>query len=161
MLVVGICALVLAACGSSGKSGTSRADRSQFLAFSRCMRTHGVSNFPDPSANGGIDIGRSSGINPFSPAFRAAQSTCGRLLPGGGPGNARPTRQDEQRMLAIAECMRAHGVSGFPDPTTTPPSGITGYSEVLGRDGLFLAVPQTINTHSPAYQQAARTCRFR
>jgi hypothetical protein len=57
-------------------------------------------------------------------------------------------------MLGISECMRAHGVTGFPDPTTTPPASPSGYSQVIGRGGVFLAVPDTINTGSPVYRQA-------
>jgi hypothetical protein len=56
--------------------------------------------------------------------------------------------------------MRAHGVTGFPDPTTTPPASPSGYSEVIGRGGVFLAVPDTISPRSPAYTQAAAACRF-
>lgn len=63
-------------------------------------------------------------------------------------------------MLAISTCMRAHGVTGFPDPTTSPPSSTNGYSQVTGRGGVFLAVPDTINPDSPAYRQAAAACRF-
>jgi hypothetical protein len=63
-------------------------------------------------------------------------------------------------MLGISECMRAHGVTGFPDPTTTPPASPSGYSQVIGRGGVFLAVPDTINTGSPVYRQAVAACRF-
>jgi hypothetical protein len=154
------CVLTIAACGSSSKSTTTVASgRSQFLEFSECMRTRGVLDFPDPSAAGGIQISAGSGINTFSPAFKAAQSDCRHLLPGGGPP-AEPTAQDKRQMLATSECMRAHGVSGFPDPTTTPPSGANGYSQVIGRDRVFIAVPNTIDVASPAYRHAAAVCRF-
>jgi hypothetical protein len=63
-------------------------------------------------------------------------------------------------MLSTSECMRAHGVTGFPDPTTTPPSRISGYSQVIGRGGVFIAVPDTINPASPTYLHAAAGCRF-
>jgi hypothetical protein len=56
--------------------------------------------------------------------------------------------------------MRAHGVSGFPDPTTSPPSDISQYSFAIGRPGVFLAVPKTINVNSPVFKQAASECRF-
>jgi hypothetical protein len=60
----------------------------------------------------------------------------------------------------MAQCMRAHGVSGFPDPTTSPPADISKYSFAIGRPGVFLAVPKTINVNSPVFKQAASTCRF-
>lgn len=55
------------------------------LTFARCMRRHGVPNFPDPkvrpgpSGNGVVDL-RGAGLNFNSPAFLAATSACG-----GGP----------------------------------------------------------------------------
>ena len=63
--------------------------KSQALAMSKCMRTHGVPNFPDPQfqtgPNGGIGVRMSgAGINPNSPAFQAAQRACGKIF-GGAP----------------------------------------------------------------------------
>jgi hypothetical protein len=156
------CAVALAACGSSSNNKPQRhSGQSQFLAFSQCMRAHGVTHFPDPSPSGGIQISTGSGVNPFSPSFKAARTTCGKLLPGGGPGgHGPPSAQDKAQMLAISTCMRAHGVSGFPDPTTTPPNGPNGVGDVIGRNGVFIAVPSTIDTNSPAYQHAASACHF-
>jgi hypothetical protein len=158
-----ICALLLAACGSSSSKATAAATRGQgqLLAFSKCMRAHGVTNFPDPNGQG-LRITPSMGINPFSPSFKAAQASCRHILPFGGPGgNGHPSAQAKAQMLAISVCMRAHGVSGFPDPTTTPPSGPgNGAGVVLGRGGVFLEVPSTIDMQSPAFKQAAQTCGF-
>jgi hypothetical protein len=123
------------------------------------MRSHGVPSFPDPSGQR-IHIGPGSGINPSSPAFRAAQSACRKLLPGGGPGNQHPTAQQIDMARQISECMRQHGVTGFPDPTLTPPSGSAGDSLVLDLSGVVLAVPSTINPSSPAFVQAAKACHF-
>jgi hypothetical protein len=57
-------------------------DRAQFLRFSACMRAHGLPKFPDPSPTGGVSIGKSSGLNPRSPQFKAAEKACDKLLPG-------------------------------------------------------------------------------
>lgn len=61
------------------------------LEYSKCMRSHGVTNFPDPTfSNGGgigIKIGSKGGnLNPDNPTFKAAQQACqGRLgFPKGG-----------------------------------------------------------------------------
>lgn len=67
--------------------------KSQALAMSKCMRTHGVPNFPDPQfqsgPNGGIGVRISgAGINPNSPAFQAAAKDCGKIF-GGGPALAK------------------------------------------------------------------------
>jgi hypothetical protein len=157
-----VCTVALAACGSASKQSAKSAARPStgFLAFSICMRSHGVPNFPDPSPGGGIKIPANSGLNPFSPSFKAAQAQCHKLLPGGGPPSGPPSAQDKAAMLQISECMRSHGISGFPDPTFTPPSSPAGYSEVMDRDGVVLAIPSTIDTASPAYKQAAAACHF-
>jgi hypothetical protein len=56
------------------------------LEFARCMRSHGVPTFPDPnqgSSRGGNQAVRLSGVNPRSPAFRAAAKACGGFGPKG------------------------------------------------------------------------------
>jgi hypothetical protein len=61
----------------------------QALAFSRCMREHGV-NMPDPSFDGEghtmMKIDDSSGIDPSDPKFEAAQQACGSAF---GPAGAK------------------------------------------------------------------------
>jgi hypothetical protein len=156
------CALAINACGTfASKSSHTGSDGTGFLAFSKCMRLHGVPNFPDPNAGGGIHIGQGSNLNPFSPSFKTAQ--CQKLLPGGGPPRGVSEPQKEQ-MVRTSECMRAHGVTGFPDPTTTAPTNPQDYSIVEGiggpNGGLFLLVPKTIDVNSPAFKQAAKTCSF-
>lgn len=159
-----ICALAITACGtSSSESSHAGSGRTSFLAFSECMRSHGVPTFPDPSAGGGINIAQGSSINPFSPSFKAAQAQCRRLLPGAGPPRGVSEQQKEQ-MVRTSECMRAHGVTGFPDPTTMPPTSPQEYSIAEGiggpSGGLFLLVPKTIDVNSPAFKQAAKACSF-
>jgi hypothetical protein len=41
------------------------------LAFAKCMRSHGVPNFPDPNASGNMQFPLSSPL-PKSPAFQRA-----------------------------------------------------------------------------------------
>jgi hypothetical protein len=167
-LVACACGLAVTACGSSGsggKDGNSRAANYQsFLNYSKCMRAHGLPNFPDPSAGGGIQISPSEGVNPSSPAFQSAQKTCQHLLPGGGPGNQKPTEQDKQRMLALANCMRAHGLTNFPDPTTGQPNlgaGGPGQGAIIGINGLFFNLGAAgLNPQSPAFEHAAEACNF-
>jgi hypothetical protein len=156
LAVLGV-GLLIAACGSSAKP-SPRSHRDVMLAFSECMRSHGVTNFPDPSSGGGIHLG--SGMNPFAPAFKAAQSSCAKLLPGGGPGAQHPSAQQIDQTRQVSVCMRQHGVSGFPDPTLRPPSSPVGYSLVEDRGGVVLALPSTINPQSPAFQKAAKACGF-
>ena len=59
-----------------------------FIAQARCIREHGVPNFPDPTfgpAGWGIRADLAPGENPASPAMRAAEKACanvGSPLPG-------------------------------------------------------------------------------
>ena len=69
--------------------------RDQALAFSKCMRSHGVTGFPDPKfeGNGGVQSGGpGSTFNPSSPTFQAAQKECGDLMgpPPGRGGDGGP-----------------------------------------------------------------------
>jgi hypothetical protein len=159
------CGLLIAACGSSSNptADAGKGGYPQALAFSRCMRAHGLPNFPDPSTNGRgiqLSVGPSSGVNPQAPAFQAAQKACGRLLPGGGPSSRHPSAQDKAQMLQVSQCMRRHGITDFPDPTTTQPSDPRRFGMAIGRDGVFLAIPNSIDVQSPAFKQAAAACNF-
>lgn len=53
----------------------------QLLVFATCMRAHGITKFPDPSANGSLLI--PSSIDPRSSQFQAAQKACDKDFPGG------------------------------------------------------------------------------
>jgi hypothetical protein len=75
--------------------------RANAIKYGECMRSNGVPNFPDPKvqsgANGGVGVQiGGSGIDPQSPAFKAAQQKCRSImgLPGGGPGT--PTSPNSQ-----------------------------------------------------------------
>jgi hypothetical protein len=114
------------------------------------MRSHGVAGFPDPTTGHEfkISISPTSGANPESPGFQSAMTTCKHLLPGGGPRNASATQSPAHTaaLLAFARCMRSHGFSSFPDPT----SGGQLTHEMLAQAG--------INLHQPALLQAADAC---
>ena len=61
-----------------GGTGTAQQQGklTQALDFSRCMRAHGVPNYPDPSAsNGGIGYNL-SGVDTNSPQYQSAQQAC-------------------------------------------------------------------------------------
>jgi hypothetical protein len=154
------CATALAACGSSSSnsSGAASANSNAFVTFARCMRAHGLTNFPDPTdGGGGIQLNANSGLNPQSPGFQDAQKACNRYLPGGGPGSRKPTEEQKELAIQQAQCMRTHGVPNFPDPVLTPPT--PGPNElIIGRDGLFFVFGPGIDPQSPAFQAASKGC---
>jgi hypothetical protein len=60
--------------------------------MSQCMRDHGITNFPDPQADGGIMITQgpdSTDLSPDNPKFKAAQQACSQYMPSGGPAGGR------------------------------------------------------------------------
>lgn len=64
------------------------------------------------------------------------------------------------QMLELAQCMRAHGITDFPDPSATPPSAPPGGGGVaFGAPGAFISVPQTM-MQSPEFKIAANECSF-
>jgi len=64
------------------------------------------------------------------------------------------------QLRSVAQCMRLHGISDFPDPRTTRPPNLSlgEYSEITDYEGVFLLFPATIDMQSPAWEQAAAAC---
>jgi hypothetical protein len=74
--------------GSQGSAQQQQATLTQALDFSRCMRAHGVPNFPDPVAsNGGIGYNL-DGIDTSTPQYGSAQQACRSLQSGKGQSTA-------------------------------------------------------------------------
>lgn len=63
--------------GGNGGSGSNNSA----LKFAKCMRSHGVTDFPDPQPGGGLIM---SGKIQSNPHFNAAMQACRPLLSGGG-----------------------------------------------------------------------------
>jgi hypothetical protein len=81
------CKLYLPNGGEPPKVDPQRAEQNR--KFAKCMRDNGVPNFPDPGADGGIQMnGNDPGLNMNDPKFQAAQQACAQYQPAGGaPGN--------------------------------------------------------------------------
>ena len=128
-------ALLATACGSSpsstGSGGSSNAGRparssnaggsanAQLVAFSRCVRSHGVPDFPDPQAGASnAKFLSAQQLRVSSSQLRTAENACQRLLPVGTDDQFPPAEVPLllRGMLPFARCMRSHGVPNFPDP---------------------------------------------
>jgi hypothetical protein len=155
MTVIAAAALLAAACSSgspssAGSGGSPNAggsaNSSSAVAYSRCVRSHGVPDFPDPDSSGQIPkeaVVRALGRVSDSRA-RAATNACANLNPA-GQGNPTLTAQEQQDYLKAAACMRSHGITNFPDPTF--PGGRVN-----------LSIPSSIDTKSRQFTQTAQTC---
>jgi len=157
LAAIAVVSLLAAGCGSSSPSTGSASASSDAssdahsiqpaINFTDCMRSHGVSDFPDPTTT---PHGFKESLNPstpHSPAFVSALRPCQHLLPRGG-SNQSPSHTQAQTasFLAFARCIRGHGFPSFPDPSST---GELSH-EMLAAAG--------INLHQPAVVQAADAC---
>jgi len=61
-------------------AGESAAAAEQFKKFAACMRENGLPNFPDPDADGTLNL--PEGIDPDSQEFKQADKTCAEQLSG-------------------------------------------------------------------------------
>jgi hypothetical protein len=118
------------------------------VRYSACMQSHGVANFPEPNAQGTITITVSSSLNPDAPLFQRAEADCQHLVPAGKGLSAAKQQQFKQRLLAVAACMRSHGVPNYPDPRFSAGGVTQGYD---ARDG--------VDPNSPIFQAAQKACR--
>jgi hypothetical protein len=83
------CAHLLPAGGSLSGQATEAVplqDRQDYLKAAACMRSHGITNFPDPIFSGGnVDFPIPPGINSSSTQFSQARQACQRFIPAGLP----------------------------------------------------------------------------
>jgi hypothetical protein len=154
-MLTAVAAAVAAGCGSAPShvpAHTAGGPAAQAFAYSRCMRSHGVADFPDPQVKttpGGGSVGIAmmapSSIG-NSPAFKTAEKACQGLLP--APGSARPDGQgpSKQVLLAFARCLRGHGVSGFPDPNAQ------------GQLPAQMISAAGVDVHTPQFAAAGKAC---
>ena len=141
--------------GGSGSSGvanvttstTSAAASTQdgALAFARCLRSHGLPGWPDPTSDGGFDKAKLRQLGYSVARVRAVEDgPCNHLL-GGSSQAPTITLADRADYLQAAACMRTHGVSDFPDPT-------------FKDNNVQTNIPSSINQDSSQFKSAAATC---
>lgn len=129
LAALAIVGLISAGCGATGTgSGSSGANNTasnheKAVKFAECMRTNGVSEFPDPGASGDLTLDgvvNGSKIDPNAPASKRAIAACKALEPSGFTGSKRSPEQ-QSAGLKFAQCIRVNGVPDFPDPTPNGP----------------------------------------
>ena len=142
--------LLAAACGGGSPAASPGGSLyQQSLAYSRCMRVHGVPDFPILKQGPGGSL-----VHPVSPpagmltspGYDAAFRACLKLAVVGGGSPARH-RAMALKGLAQAECMRAHGITGYPSPGALDGGLHEPDATAIGLD-----------THTPQFAAAARAC---
>jgi len=119
----------------------------KLLAYTHCMRAHGIEDFPDPTPGpnghgGGFrsTVGPGSDLEPNNPRYEAANQACQALLPYGG-SLPTPTAKQLAEEVKFAVCIRQHGFPAFPDPNG---------------QGTFVVHNFPLST--PQFQSAQNTC---
>jgi hypothetical protein len=133
LAVIPVLLLALSACGGggaatedvasvSGGGGSSASPSSsaptgdpedQALKFARCMREHGV-DMPDPDAEGRVRlrVDKERDAEKVDKAMKACEKYSPKV---GGKGTREMSKEDQDKLLAFARCMREHGID-MPDP---------------------------------------------
>jgi hypothetical protein len=161
--------LLTAACGgrpsataSGGSSNAGGSARSQpAVAFSGCMRSHGVPNFPDPSSSGGVPKETAQQLGVSNSQLQAALNACQHLLPNTGNVDDNPAALHRwwTQMLHFARCMHSRGVPNWPDPSaySQDPQRPTFNLHAAGIGFHLGAQPGNI-VNSPQIQAKVRQC---
>ena len=147
---------LLAGCGGGGSPGAGSGGPSTTagttgtengaLAFARCMRSHGLPKWPDPTADGAFDKAALRQTGYSVAQVRAAQDgPCKHLLGGASHRGPTITAADRTDYLKAAACLRSHGFPAFPDPT-------------FQSDGVQTNIPSSINQDSSRFRSAATIC---
>ena len=138
--------------GAGGAERPANPDVTAAYAYARCMRSHGVPNFPDPHVT--ISPGHGSvgfAVDPSetgSPQFELRSEDMLEDPPGATePGQERAQQQAKKRnLLAFAQCVRANGVHDFPDP------------DAQGQLPLPTVIAAGVDLHSRPFLDAATAC---
>jgi hypothetical protein len=149
---------------SSGAGGTPNAGQAasspSAVAYSHCMRSHGVPNYPDPGSDGALPKGDAQQFGVSSSQLQAAESDCQHLYPAndGAIQQCETTSDCPQAvvqqalniMREYAQCLRSHGVARWPDPTLDSQGRPFFDVSAVGLTSQY--------THSPAFESKDSEC---
>jgi hypothetical protein len=135
---------------ASGAGGGTSAYLADKLGLARCLRAHGVPNFPDPDSSGQEPADTKQLIS--SPQGQAAVGACSywndRVHNDVAGSVAAENQATEAEYVRFAHCMRSHGLPNFPDPTIA--EGRVEFLLNPSQDGF--------DPHSPQVLAKARQC---
>jgi hypothetical protein len=122
-------------------------DRDKSLKFSKCMREQGLDWFPDPQADGRMELSLPQGVDPST--VDRAQQSCRQFLPDGGEP-PKLTAEEIEKNRQLSRCMRDNGVPNFPDPDANGHLGVDGNKLGTGPgDPVFDAADKACSQYRP------------
>lgn len=144
-LLAAACSASLSSTGSGGSpaAGEATSTTAQLLAYTHCMRSHGVPEYPSPGTGGQmqkITSGQQVGVSDSQ--LSIARNACEQLWPYQDLTQAQ-RQQEIADAVKFAQCMRSHGVPKFPDPTGGP-DGRAEFVLSTSRDGFDPQSPQIL-----------------
>jgi hypothetical protein len=155
VVVTAAAASLLAGCGSCPSRFPAQSAPNpggQAFAYARCIRSHGIADFPDPKVTttpGGGSVAITMMVPSSvgnSPAFTTANKACQHILPAPGSAHHDSGAPSKQALLTFARCLRSHGINRFPDPNAQgqlPAQTITAAG---------------VNIHTPQFLAAGKAC---
>ena len=101
--------LLAAACDGSpssiGPGGSTNAGASanspSAVAYSQCMRSNGVPNYPDPPSNGQVPKASAQQLGVSSSQLQAAQTACQHLYPNNGGSLTKASLNNARRPATV------------------------------------------------------------
>lgn len=129
---------------ANGKKLSDKQIYDGLLKYAKCMRSNGVTKFPDPVRGKGLQVNGNE-VGADSPTYKAADAKCKPLMPGGGNGGDNAPK-DRAAALKYSKCMRSHGVPKFPDPNPNGGLNLDG-----GKIGM--------SPDDPTFKAALKACQ--
>jgi len=167
--IIATAVLAIAGC-SSGASPSSIAGGStgsqSAVAYSACIRSHRVPNFPDPGSGGQIPKADPQQLGVSTAQLQAAQQACAHLIPATGSTAEQQTelqcsmaddcsqaviQQWMGGLRTLAQCLHSHGQPNWPDPVISSEGGHQAGPH-------FLYAQAGIDHHSPQVLADVQTC---
>jgi hypothetical protein len=159
-VVAGVTLLAAACGGSSAETNTFApgATYAQALAFAKCMRSNGVPQFPAPDRQGNFNNAQIEALENNNSQADDAIHQCRSVLPNAGTGLTVEQIQAIQQTnlrnaVKAAHCMRAHGITGFPDP-----DGSTQASGINWQPVMSAIQSGSLSLGTPSYEAAFMAC---
>lgn len=118
-VVLAAAAISLGACGAQharSAGGTNQHVLTVLRQLASCVRANGMPNFPDPViGRNGVAVFPDSAPRIPAATDRSCRSIAARI-PASYTSTTPVSASDFQKLLALARCIRSHGLHDWPDP---------------------------------------------
>lgn len=167
--IIATAVLAMAGCSSGGSPPSSAGGSTSSpsaVAYSACVRSHGVPDFPDPGSSGQVPKADPQQLGVSTSQLQAAEQACAHLIPATGSTAEQQTetqcsmanncsqavvQQWMSGLRTLAQCLRSHGEPNWPDPVISSLGGHQAGPH-------FLYAQAGIDHHSSQVLADVQTC---